>query len=46
MPFTTGQPEVESQKFEIVSDFQLTGDQPQAGMELVSGLEAGERALT
>jgi len=46
LPFTTGQPEVESQKFEIVSDFQLTGDQPQAVMELVSGLEAGERALT
>ena len=46
MPFTTGQPEVDSQKFEIVSDFQLTGDQPQAVMELVSGLEAGERALT
>lgn len=46
MPFTRKRTEVESPKFEIVSDFQLTGDQPQAVTDLVTGLEAGERALT
>ena len=35
-----------SRAFEIVSNFQLTGDQPRAVDELVDGLEAGERALT
>ena len=36
----------ESRPFEIVSEFELTGDQPRAVEELVEGLEAGERALT
>jgi excinuclease ABC subunit B len=37
---------VESRAFEVVSDFQLTGDQPKAVAEIVEGLEAGERAIT
>ncbi len=44
-PDTSGS-RAESRPFEIVSDFQLTGDQPRAVEELVEGLEAGERALT
>jgi len=35
-----------SQPFEVVSDFQLMGDQPRAVAELIEGLEAGEHALT
>ena len=42
----TETPRPESRLFEVVSDFQLTGDQPQAVKELVEGLEAGERAIT
>ena len=48
MPVTTTEqdPRVESRAFEVVSDFQLTGDQPKAVAEIVEGLEAGERAIT
>ncbi len=33
-------------EFKIVSDFQMTGDQPQAVEKLVSGIRAGKRAQT
>lgn len=33
-------------KFELVSDYQPTGDQPQAIKQLVEGVEAGDRAQT
>ena len=36
----------EMRPFELVSDFKLTGDQPQAVDELVDGLESGLRAQT
>ncbi len=32
--------------FKLVSDFQATGDQPQAIDKLVAGLKAGERYQT
>jgi excinuclease ABC subunit B len=37
---------VESRPFDLVSDFQLTGDQPQAVDELYEGLERGDTAQT
>ena len=46
MTTTEQEPRVESRAFEVVSDFQLTGDQPKAVAEIVEGLEAGERAIT
>ncbi len=36
----------EARPFELVSDFQMTGDQPQAVEKLVAGLVRGERAQT
>ncbi len=46
MTATAPDAQADSRPFEIVSDFQLTGDQPKAVDQLVEGLEAGERALT
>jgi excinuclease ABC subunit B len=43
---TDSEPRVEAQSFEVVSDFQLTGDQPKAVEEIVAALERGERAVT
>ncbi len=43
---TTTEPAVHSRSFQLVSDFQLTGDQPGAVEALVRGLEQGERAQT
>jgi excinuclease ABC subunit B len=37
---------VESRPFELVSDFQLTGDQPQAVEKLYAGLERGDVSQT
>lgn len=37
---------IEHMKFQVESEFQPTGDQPQAISELVSGIEAGERYQT
>ncbi|MQA00550.1 MAG: excinuclease ABC subunit UvrB [Dehalococcoidia bacterium] len=36
----------EARPFELVSEFQLTGDQPRAVEELVTGLERGDEAQT
>ena len=36
----------EPRAFEVVSDFQMTGDQPKAVREIVDALEGGERAVT
>jgi excinuclease ABC subunit B len=44
---TTEEPTaVEARPFELVSDFQLMGDQPQAVKELYAGLERGDSAQT
>ena len=43
---TTESAAVESRPFHLVSDFQLTGDQPKAVDQLVAGLERGDRAQT
>ncbi len=37
---------MEERKFKLVSDFQPTGDQPEAIRTLTEGIEAGERAQT
>ena len=39
-------PPLEVRPFELVSDFQMTGDQPTAVAGLVEGLQRGERAQT
>jgi excinuclease ABC subunit B len=43
---TITEPAVQSRPFQLVSDFQLTGDQPKAVEQLVAGLERGDRAQT
>ena len=39
-------PPAQARPFELVSDFQMTGDQPQAVAGLLAGLERGDRAQT
>ncbi|MFA7248401.1 MAG: excinuclease ABC subunit UvrB [Dehalococcoidia bacterium] len=39
-------PAAQARPFELVSDFQMTGDQPQAVAALLAGLQRGERAQT
>jgi len=39
-------PPPRDQRFELVSDFQPTGDQPQAIAELMEGLRRGDHAQT
>ena len=39
-------PSLQARPFELVSDFQMTGDQPTAVAGLVEGLQRGERAQT
>jgi len=43
---TESEPRTDSRPFEVVSDFQMTGDQPKAVEEIVGALERGERAVT
>ncbi len=43
---TSAPPPTEAVPFKLVSDFQMTGDQPKAVAQLVEGLEAGMRAQT
>ncbi len=46
MTTTESEPRTESPPFEVVSDFEMTGDQPKAVDEIVEALERGDRAVT
>src|SRR5436853_7268560 len=43
---TADEPPSAATPFKLVSDFQMTGDQPTAVTQLMQGLERGERAQT
>jgi excinuclease ABC subunit B len=43
---TTERPPVESRPFHLVSEFEMTGDQPTAVEQLLEGLRRGDRAQT
>lgn len=46
MTTAESEPRTGSRPFEVVSDFEMTGDQPKAVAEIVGALERGEKAVT